>query len=423
VHCTPVHPNTESGIAFESPLRRIAFKKKTFTAFEEEPILNYPANADRDDSRIDASVRGRSPAEGSDSFVSAPRRRMLFGGLGVALGVTCGVLPTLLRTPRAFGQSAGRPAAAAPSAGAAPPRGTRIVLLGTRAGPGVDLTRGQSSSAVVVDGHTYLVDCGYGAVRALTAAGIALRSVSSLFLTHLHNDHTLDIPALLSLQWTGNKMEPTQVFGPPGTSALVAAAVDFFAGDVEIRTVDEGRTLRPADLFKGSDVAATAAPAAVFEDERIRVSSVENTHFSTRATARMPHRSLAYRVEAPGRSIVFSGDTAYSENLVGLARGADVFVCEVIAQSVYDQMMARAKADAEAGHAESVSRHVAETHSTPAAVGRMATEAGVKTVVLNHQLAPAAPAGGLNGYVSTFIEGVRSEFDGEVIVGQDLMVL
>jgi ribonuclease BN (tRNA processing enzyme) len=260
-------------------------------------------------------------------------------------------------------------------------------------------------------------------VRSLTAVGIALRTVSSLFLTHLHNDHTLDIPALLSLQWTGNKSEPTRVFGPPGTAALVSAAVDFFAADVEIRTVDEGRTLRPTDLFSGTDVGASAAPRAVFEDERIRVSSAENTHFSTRATARMPDRSLAYRADTPGRSIVFSGDTAYSENLVRLARGADVLVCEVIAQSVYDQMMARAKADAEAGHAESVSRHVAETHSTPATVGRMAAEAGVKTVVLNHQLAPAPPASGLNGYVSTFIQGVRSEFDGEVIVGHDLMVL
>jgi ribonuclease BN (tRNA processing enzyme) len=333
------------------------------------------------------------------------------------------VFSTVVRAPRALAQSGGRPVQATPSPGAAPSPSAQLVLLGTRAGPGVDLTRGMSSSAVVVDGHAYLFDCGYGAVRALTAAGIALRSVDTLFLTHLHNDHTLDIPALLSLQWIGNKTEPTRVFGPPGTSALVAAAVDFFAGDVEIRTVDEGRTLRPAELFKGSDVDATAAPTSVFEDERMRVSSAENTHFSTRATARMPHRSVAYRADTAGRSIVFAGDTAYSENLVRLARGADVFVCEVIAQSVYDQMMERAKADAAAGHAESISRHVAETHSTPAVVGRMASEAGVRTVVLNHQLQPARPSSGLNDYVSKFIEGVRSEFDGEVIVGQDLMVL
>jgi ribonuclease BN (tRNA processing enzyme) len=82
--------------------------------------------------------------------------------------------------------------------------------------------------------------------------------------------------------------------------------------------------------------------------------------------------------------------------------------------------MRRAKEAAEAGNVESTFRHVAETHSTPTDVGRMAKEAGVKTVVLNHQVRATAASGFT---ISSFIDGVRAEFDGNVIVGEDQLVI
>jgi ribonuclease BN (tRNA processing enzyme) len=153
------------------------------------------------------------------------------------------------------------------------------------------------------------------------------------------------------------------------------------------------------------------------------VTAVTNTHYPERAVARMAHRSLGYRFETASRTIAFAGDTAYSANVVKLARGADVFVCEVMDHGVYTDMMARAKAATEAGNAESIWRHVAETHSTPMDVGRMASEAKVKTVVLNHQLRGAAQAGGGGFPISQFIDGVRSAFAGQVIVGEDQLVI
>ena len=141
-------------------------------------------------------------------------------------------------------------AAPAPPAGPPPlPAGTHLVLLGTRGGPGVDLFRSQTASAVVVDGAPYLFDCGYGAMRALVASGVGYQRVGAIFFSHLHNDHTSDLAALLSHQWTGSKTTPTEVYGPHGTEALVDAAIAFFRADVEIRTVDEGRTVRPETLF------------------------------------------------------------------------------------------------------------------------------------------------------------------------------
>ncbi|HUQ52403.1 MAG TPA: MBL fold metallo-hydrolase [Gammaproteobacteria bacterium] len=301
-----------------------------------------------------------------------------------------------------------------------PPTGTRLVMLGTRGGPGVSLDRGETASAVVVDGVPYLVDCGYGTMRALVASGLGYQAVNTIFLTHLHDDHTADLAALLAHQWTGTKTAPTSVYGPYATESTVAGALAFFRANVEIRTVDEGRTSKPEELFFGHDLDVGNDPVRVFADERVVVTAATNTHFPERFVAKMQHRSLGYRFETSTRSICFSGDTAYSANIVKLARGADLFVCEVMDHRNYETNMARAKEEAAAGRPENVFRHVAETHVTPADAGRMAREAGVKTIVLNHQVRGQAA----NGFtISSFIDGVRAEFDGEVIVGEDQQVI
>jgi ribonuclease BN (tRNA processing enzyme) len=304
-----------------------------------------------------------------------------------------------------------------------PRPGTWLVLLGTRAGPAIDLTRGQTGSAVVVDGRPYLIDCGYGTVRQLVASNVGYLQVNTVFFTHLHDDHTGDMSALLSYQWSNSKTTPTDAYGPYGTSRLISACIQVVRGNVEIRTVDEGRTVDPEKQFHGYDVVASDTPVKVFKDDRVTVTAIENTHFPPRSKANMQHRSLALRVITKDRSIVFAGDTAYSANVATLARGADILVCEVGDANVLAQMAERAKVEAAAGNPNNIYRHVAETHSSPADVGRMASEAGVKMVVLNHQLSGPVSAGGLAYPVTAFIQGVREKFSGEVIVGQDLMVL
>ncbi|HEY6455671.1 MAG TPA: MBL fold metallo-hydrolase [Steroidobacteraceae bacterium] len=344
-----------------------------------------------------------------DNNVSQVRRTLL---LGAAQLCSAALLPAVLAPPAIAQQSA---ATARP--------GAWLVLLGTRGGPGIDVNRAQSASAVVVDGRPYLVDCGYGALRQLVASHVGYLQLDTVFFTHLHDDHTGDLAALLSYQWTNGKTTATDAYGPYGTASLVQAALALFRANVEIRTVDEGRTVDAAKQFHGHDVAATAMPLQIFKDDRVTVSAVENAHYPPRSTARMPHRSLALRFDTQHRSIVFSGDTAYSQNLVTLARNADVLVCEVVAQSVLDQMHQRAAAATAAGNANSIFRHVAETHSSPADVGRMAAQANVRTVVLNHQVPGPTVPGGLAYPITGFIDGVRKTFTGEVIVGEDLMVL
>jgi ribonuclease BN (tRNA processing enzyme) len=333
-------------------------------------------------------------------------------GLAAALGAAAS------DESRAWAQGGGAAAAPPP-----PARGTQLVLLGTQGGPNVNLRRSQAANAVVVDGRPYLVDCGYGALRALVAAGIGYAQLGTAFITHLHDDHMADVAALLSLQWTGNKSQPTDVYGPFGTAAMVEAAIAFTKANTEIRVTDEGRTLRPEQMFHGHDIGAESAPVQVFKDDRLIVTAAENTHFPDRAKAAMRYRSVAYRLQTETRAIVISGDTAYSKNLVALARNADFFVCEIIDQPQYETNLAAAQQARAQGRENSIAQHVVETHSNNADVGRMAAEAGVKTVVLSHLL-PGSNRNSTAEYPdSSYIEGVRKAFQGQVIVGRDLMVL
>jgi ribonuclease BN (tRNA processing enzyme) len=354
-----------------------------------------------------------------DSGFGNPHKTTRREWLTHALAATA-LLPSAL-TPVARAQNGGGITAGPQPARGAPRPGTWVVLLGTRGGPGIDPTRAQTASAVVVDGRAYLVDCGYGTVRQLAASNVGYLQVSTIFFTHLHDDHTGDLPALLSYQWTNGKATATDAYGPYGTEQLIAAVVSLLHVNVEIRTADEGRTVNVDRQFHGHDVPARTEPVPVFRDDRLTVTAIENAHFPERSKARMPYRSLAMRMQTQDRSIVFCGDTAYSPNVVKLARGADLFVCEVMDPSVLEQMRRRAQEAAAQGNENTIYRHVAETHSSPEDVGRMASEAGVRTVVLNHQV--PGPSGALAYPVTAFIQGVRKGFSGEVIVGQDLMVL
>ncbi|HEX4002757.1 MAG TPA: MBL fold metallo-hydrolase [Candidatus Acidoferrales bacterium] len=362
--------------------------------------------------KIDRSSRSDREGLGRRQFLTGVAG---FAALGAAAGLGAGVGGVGVASAQTSVVPTGQNGAAL--------AGTHVILLGTRGGPGVDLARNETASAVVVDGVPYLVDCGYGTVRSLVACGLGYAQIATIFFTHLHNDHTSDLAALLTHQWTGGRTKPTDVYGPYGTAAMVEGALAFFKADTEIRIVDEGRTTRPESLFHGHDLAATDKPVPAFKDERVSVTSAENTHFPERSKAKMPYRSLAYRFDSANRSIVFAGDTAYSRNLVDLARGADVFICEVMDQAIHDEMAARAKAEADKGNPDNIYRHVADTHSTPADVGRMASEAQVKLVVLNHLVPGTTPAGRPEFPVTSFIDAVRKVYPGEVIVGQDLMVI
>jgi len=310
-----------------------------------------------------------------------------------------------------------------PAANAAAPasKGPRLLLLGTQGGPNFNAQRGETASAVLLDDRIYLVDCGYGALGALVRANLNYRAVEHVFLTHLHDDHAADLVALLGHQWTGGRVTPTIVHGPAGTRRLVDAAIRYNQVNEEIRLVDEARTVRVAQMFRAQEIPSASEPVVVMRDADITVRAVQNTHYPASTLRRMPHRSIALRFDARGSSIVFSGDTAYSTNLVGLARGADVLVCEAMhvpaTRRSFDERVA---AGAYADNPEGIWRHIVDTHTPLDVAGRMAREAGVGTLVLNHII-----PGGWNPELDDefYRREAAREFSGRIIVGRDGLLI
>ena len=348
-----------------------------------------------------------------DRSTTVTRRSLIRGGLqtAVAASVTRAGIPfsTVLMPVSAGAQ--GVPI---------PDSGTHLLLLGTQGGPNFNANRGECANAIVVDGRIYLVDCGYGAMMSLRKSGLNFRDAGNVFLTHLHDDHVGDLAALLSHQWTDGRIDPTLVIGTHGTEALVEASLSFARANTDIRLVDEARSVEPRDIFSGRDIDAPPAPAEIYTDDRVRVSAVENTHFPEYAKERMPYRSVSYRFDTADRSIVVSGDTAYSENLIALADGAHVFVCEVIEVATWRGVFdSRVAAGAYADNPEGIWAHIVGTHSSTEDAGRMAAAADVDTLVLTHLV----PGGLLEVADSVYTDGVRRHFDGKVIVGRDLLVI
>ena len=141
-----------------------------------------------------------------------------------------------------------------------------LVTLGTAAGPSLRRDRAQSSNVLTVNGTYYVIDAGDGVARRLAEAGIDVREIGMIFITHHHDDHTPGLGTLMSLAWDRQRTKPIHVYGPPRTEELVKAAVQYFAISAEIRIADGGRTVPIAQVFSGHDVGT----GMIYQDPNIK---------------------------------------------------------------------------------------------------------------------------------------------------------
>lgn len=287
-----------------------------------------------------------------------------------------------------------------PAWGAPERQGTRLILLGTAGGPRPRRTRSGSAQAIVIDNEVYVIDCGDGVARQLHLAGIPLRQLRHVFITHHHSDHDIDLGPLLQIAWLSGLVTPVDCWGPAPTSQMIADYLRYQGHDIGVRTRDEGRRplkplIRPHDLAGGG---------LIFENDKVRVTS-----------AMVPHppldMALAFRFDTKDRSIVISGDTKESAELIELAKGADVLVHEVMLAERVEEMLRPIP-----NHEELV-RSVISHHTSPEGVGRVASAAGVKLLVLSHFV----PAEDPDVPDAEWLAPVRKHFSGPVIVGRDLM--
>jgi len=295
---------------------------------------------------------------------------------------------------------------------------TRLITLGTRGGPSPSVWRAQFSNVLIVNGTPYLIDAGDGVTRRLTRAKIGLRAIDNIFITHPHSDHTGGLPALMLMQYDALRTKPVHVYGPPGTEAIVTGILPFLEVNAEVRISDGTRTALASKVFSGHD----KEPGLIFQDENLKVTAVENSHFHfpQGSPGHGKYKSYALRFDAPDRSIVFTGDTGPSDAISVLAKGADFLVSEVT--SPLEEWKQR---QIEIGRwqamtpdeQEAAVRHQIEEHTSPEQVGEMAARAGVKIVVLTHLPATADP----RDEYARFGELVKKRFSGQVLIAKDLM--
>lgn len=292
--------------------------------------------------------------------------------------------------------------------------GTRLITLGTSAGPPPRAHRAQSSNLLTVGGAHYVIDAGDGVARRLAKAGINVREIGTVFITHHHDDHIAGLGTLLSVAWDQNRTKPIHVYGPPRTIELITATVQYFTISAEIRIADGGRSVPIAQVFFGHDVGTDV----VYQDANVKVTTVENSHFDFhKGSAAGKHKSYAYRFETPDRVIVFTGDTGPCDAVTELAKGADLLVsetssCEGRMQEMADDGRWQAMSPAEQA---GIVRQMTQGHMTLDEIGKMAAAANVKTVALSHLTHKR------DGDYTPWAEQVKKHFSGQVLVAKDLM--
>ncbi len=278
---------------------------------------------------------------------------------------------------------------------------TRLVLLGTGGGPRVTAKgRAKPATLIVVNDVPYVVDCGDGTALQYVRAGFALDKLRHIFITHHHSDHNLDYGNLVYAGWAAGLRTSVDAYGPPPLKRMTEAYFELNRFDIETRIADEGRV----DLRKLVSAHEFDRNGVVMQNGDVKVSAARVRHPPI-------EQAYAYRFDAADRSIVISGDTTYSPELIALAKGADVLVSEVMHLAGLERLLAKVP------NAATLREHLLAGHIVTEDLGKLAAEAGVKTLVLSHLV----PSDDPSITDAMWTEGVRKHYGGQIVVGRDLL--
>ena len=267
-----------------------------------------------------------------------------------------------------------------------------VTLLGTGS-PMVDPNRAGPSTLVVAGNQTFLIDCGRGVLMRAAGAGAQAAGLTAVLLTHLHSDHITDLADVITTRWiTSLGPAPLPIIGPPGTKAVVAAIMAALAPDISYRIAHHADITEPPALEVEEHV-----EGLVWNHDGVRITVAPTDHRPVEPT-------IAFRIHAPGSSVVLAGDTVPCATLDELASGADILVHTVIRKDLVEQMPVQRIRD------------ILDYHSSVEQAAATASRAGVDTLVLTHYVPPLAP-----GQEDQWRALAAAEFGGRIELGDDLL--
>ena len=272
----------------------------------------------------------------------------------------------------------------------------KVTLLGTNAGPPVNLERYEAGTLVEAGNQKLLFDCGRGVTFRLTQAGVNLGQVSKLFLTHLHSDHVVGIPDLYLTPWSAGSARQTrfEVWGPAGTADMMDHIQKAYAFDIHIRRDVDEKFSREGIAVSSRDV----KEGKIFEQDGVTVTAFVVDHGPVKP-------ALGYRVDYGGHSLVLSGDTRFSENLIKHSQGVDVLIHETIDADA----LRRNPGNRSKEQVESIIAH----HTSLQEAGEIFNRVKPRLAVYSHIL----------GKEEDLIAGTRKVYSGPLEVGEDLMTI
>ncbi len=265
-----------------------------------------------------------------------------------------------------------------------------VTLLGTGS-PRPRIDRFGPSILVQAGNQTLIFDAGRGCLQRLAQVGVNFGQVDALFLTHLHSDHVVGLPDLWLTGWLLSRRDrPLAVFGPSGTAAMMEHLKQAFQFDIRIRVEDDKESPAGAEVQ-----VAEISQGVVYDVRGVRVTAFEVDHGPVSP-------AFGYRIDYAGRSVILSGDTRFSANLIKFAAHADLVVHEVADAS--DAYVARNPTYVQVlGH-----------HTRPQEAGRVFQTVQPKLAVYSHIVLADVT-------IPQLVARTRETYSGPLLVGEDLM--
>jgi len=270
----------------------------------------------------------------------------------------------------------------------------KVTLLGTGC-PAPVMNRFGPSIMVEAGDRKFIFDAGRGVIQRLAQIKVQYKEIQGVFLTHLHSDHVVGLPDLWLTGWlNGRRDRPLQVWGPKGTKKMMSNLREAFEEDIKFRLYED-RASPDGVAIETKDI----AEGVVYEESGIKVTAFEVDHGPTKP-------AFGYRIDYRGRSVVLSGDTRYSENLIKYAKGADLLIHEVVSL----------KSLKERERGEEWEKMIISHHTTPEQAGEIFSKVKPRLAIYSHIVLPSA-------IEQDIIPPTRKIYSGLVELGEDLMVI